>query len=248
MSPKVRNVREDVDAFCGWNFLEKLIEASDTSLLEGLLAALFETGGRISEVLALRKDNIDLTLHPDLVVVKQMPLLKRFKRLEGDAGKTVKWKCMGHCSKRWSQRPHPDEFKQHTVKRYVGWITKPITDSRTFPIRVDEALTPHFTSWCGKVEHDSDLLFPINRTVAYLRIREVGKRLNVEVPFSNIHSSQLYLHWFRAQRACQLAFDYGFDEDDLEEFFEWKERRESMAKRYASLGWIGLARKMGVKV
>lgn len=74
------------------------------------------------------------------------------------------------------------------------------------------------------------------------------KKLNTDIPFSNIHSSQIYLHWFRAQRACQLAFDYGFDRGDLEEFFSWKERRESMAQRYASLGWKGLARRMGVQV
>lgn len=244
--PKVRNVGDDVDAFCGWSFLEKLIDATYGALLEGLIAALFETGGRISEVLALRRGNIDLTLHPELIVIKQMPLLKRYTRLKGDAGKKVKWKCDEHCSKRWDQKPKPEEFKLHKIKRYVGWVTKPIIDYRNFPIRVDEPLTSHFISWYEK--SDSDLLFPLDRTTAYLRIRDVGKKLNVDIPFSNIHSSQLYLHWFRAQRACQLAFDYGFDKDDLEEFFQWKERRESMAKRYASLGWKGLARKMNVDV
>ena len=244
--PKSRSVKEDVKAFCGWIFLVKLIEAADESLLKGLIAALFETGGRISEVLALRREHIDLALHPELIVVKQMPLLKRFERLKGDAGKKRKWKCDGHCSKRWDKRPSQEEFRQHNIKRYVGWVTKPIIDHRTFPIRVDEPLTQHFTSWYKK--SDSDLLFSIDRTTVYLKIRDVGKKLKMDIPFSNIHSSQIYLHWFRAQRACQLAFDYGFDKDDLEEFFQWKERKPSMAKRYASLGWKGLARRMGVKV
>jgi len=247
--PKVRNVRDDVDAFCGWSFLEKLIEAATDSLLRGLISALFETGGRISEVLALRRDNLDFTLHPELLIIKQMILLKRFEKLKGDAGTKRKWKCDGHCSKRWDQKPPPGEYKLHKIKRYAGWVTKPILDYRTFPIRRDEPLTKHFTSWLDHTrKSDNALLFPIGRTTAYLRIKDVGKKLNMEIPFSNIHSGQIYLHWFRAQRACQLAFDYGFKKDDLEEFFSWKERRETMAMRYASLGWKGLARRMEVKV
>jgi len=242
---KERSVDRDVDGFCGWDFLEKLIKAADPwPSTQALMAALFETGGRISEVLALRKWNVDLNLHPDVVVIKQMPLLKRFEKV----GKVKKWKCVEHCNKRWNRKPDPAEYRIHNIKEYEGWITRRVHDHRTFPIRRDEPLTPYLISWCKKIRRKNSLLFPISRTGAFLRIREIGRMVNSRIPFSNIHSSQIYDHWFRAERACQLAFDYGFDDRDLDEFFGWKERKPRMSKRYASLGWKGLARKMGVNV
>lgn len=52
----------------------------------------------------------------------------------------------------------------------------------------------------------------------------------------------LYPHWFRAQRACQLAVEYGWDASDLSEFFEWK--HWPTALRYASKGYKKLAEMM----
>ena len=242
--PKSRSVAKDVEAFCGWDFLLDLVEAAPSTFMQGLMAALFGTGGRISEVLALRKWNVDTDLHPDVVVIKQMPLLKRFKK----EGNVTKWKCVGHCMRRWTERPTQDEFMEHKIKKYTGWVTTPIVDHRTFPIRISEPLTPYFLSWCEEVKGDLDLLFPIKRSAAFVRIRNVGKTLDQDIPFCNIHSPLIYAHWFRSERACQLAFDYGFDREDMNEFFQWRERKPSMAERYASLGWKGLARKMNVDV
>ena len=242
--PKSRSVDEDVEAFCGWEFLVELIEAAPSPFMQGLMAALFGTGGRISEVLGLCKWNIDTALHPDVVVVKQMPLLKRFEKV----GEVAKWKCVGHCRRRWIERPTQDEYREHKIKKYVGWITKSKRDQRTFPIRVSEPLTKYLVAWYESVKGPLDVLFPIKRSAAFVRVRNIGKELDKDIPFCNIRSPLIYDHWFRAEKACQLAFDYGFDKDDLEEFFQWKERRPSMAKRYASLGWIGLARRMGVQV
>ena len=53
---------------------------------------------------------------------------------------------------------------------------------------------------------------------------------------------------FRVERASQLAEDYGFDVFGLNQFFGWKPKRASMAEKYASMGWKGLARAMGVEV
>ena len=50
------------------------------------------------------------------------------------------------------------------------------------------------------------------------------------------------------ERASQLAEDYGFDAFSLNQFFGWKPKRPSMAEKYASMGWKGLARAMGVEV
>ncbi|MBA7702440.1 hypothetical protein ES703_111208 [subsurface metagenome] len=242
--PKERSVEKDVDGFCGWPFLEDLIGCAPTAFMQALIAALFETGGRISEVLALRRWNVDLTLHPDVAVIQNMPLLKRFQAV----GKTTKWKCVGHCKKRWNTKPSLLEYQTHDIREYEGWLTKTIKDQRTFPIRLDEPLTAYFIKWVKTVRKPRDPLFRIKRSAAYVRVRNVGKELNTSIPLATIRSSQLYAHFFRAERACQLAFDYGFTDNDLDRFFGWKERMPRMSKPYASLGWIGLARKMGVKV
>jgi hypothetical protein len=242
--PKERSVDRDIDAFCGWPFLEDLIGTASTAFLQALIGALFETGGRISEVLSLQRWNIDLGLHPEVAVVKNMQLLKRFKAV----AKTTKWKCVGHCNKRWNKKPSLYEYQIHNIQEYEGWITETVKDHRTFPIRLDEPLAAPFIDWVKKFRNPNARLFKIRRSAAYVRIKKVGQNLNKPIPFSSIHSSQLFDHFFRAQRACQLAFDYGFTDTDLDRFFGWKERRPRMSKKYASLGWIGLARKMGVKV
>ena len=242
--PKTRSVDEDVEDFCGWPFLSGLIKATRSAFMQALIAALFETGGRISEVLALRKHHLQLDLHPDVLVVKRMPLLKRFRKV----GLVKKWKCVGHCKKRWNQKPAPFEFQIHKIQEYDGWATKGVEDFRTFPIRLSEPLTAHLITYSQTVRKPNGLLFPIKRSAAFVRVRKVGEALNTKIPFAKIHSSQLYDHFFRAERACQLAFDYGFERDDLRAFFGWKPRRPDMVDKYASVGWIGLAKKMGVKV
>ena len=249
MVPKARSVKVDVDAFCGWGFLLELIEAAPSAFMRGLMAALFGTGGRISEVLGLETWMVDTSLCDRVVVVQQMPLLKRYEKV----GDVTKWKCVGHCTKRWKEKPTPGEFATHKIQEYAGWVTKPVEDHRSFPIRVDEPVTPYFTDWWERrVEAGERVLFPIKRSAAFVRVRKVGEALDRDIPFCKIRSPLIYDHWFRSEKACQLAFDYGFDDDDLDLFFGWKERRPGMSertsRRYSKLGWIGLARKMGVDV
>jgi hypothetical protein len=68
------------------------------------------------------------------------------------------------------------------------------------------------------------------------------------VPNAKIHSSQVYPHLLRSERACQLVDEYGFDVYDLDWFFGWKKRKLTTAEWYARMGWKGLARRMGVKI
>jgi len=234
-----------VDGFCGWPFLVELVEAAPNAFMQGLMAAMFETGGRISEVLSLSTWMVDPSLCDKVLVIKQMPLLKRFKKV----GDVTKWKCVGHCKKRWNERPTPQEFEEHRIKEYVGWVTEPIKDQRTFPIRMDEPLTPYFKEWWEKrMKTKEKLLFPIKRSAAFVRIRNVGRKLDRDIPECNIRSPLIYDHWFRSERACQLHSEYGFLEDALKEFFGWKERKISGPEWYARLGWKGLARRMGVQL
>ena len=66
-------------------------------------------------------------------------------------------------------------------------------------------------------------------------MRKIGKELGIH----------LYDHWFRAQRASQLALEYDLREASLLEWFQWE--RWETAKGYCKLGPVGLAKKMGVK-
>lgn len=242
--PKSRSVEEDIEGFCGWPFLLELIKAAPNPFLQGLMATLFETGGRISEVLALRRENILLSLPemvttvPDVIIVNQMPLLKHFKK----TGKRTKWKCADHCLKRWDQQPSQQDYKIHKVVQYRGWITEPVKDFRTLPIRMDEPLAPILLSWVQTCK--TDLLFPLNRSTAYVRIQKIGAKFDQDIPFCNIRTPQVYNHWFRSERACQLSFDYGFDDRDLDEFFGWSQP----SRPWSRLNWIRLAKQMGVRV
>jgi len=128
------------------------------------------------------------------------------------------------------------------VKRKGEYINR-----RTFPINKKEPLVPYFLEYI-KGKRKKELLFPYSRVRIYQIVREVGRKLNCDIPFSRIHSSELYPHWFRAQRARQLRSDYGFTDEELRDWFGWKYRAEGMAAVYGKLSWIELAKKMGVEV
>jgi len=63
-------------------------------------------------------------------------------------------------------------------------------------------------------------------------VRDVGSRVGLRISD----------HWFRAQRACQLASEYGFRDAELRRFFLWK-NVETIAK-YAKLALEDLEEKM----
>lgn len=94
-------------------------------------------------------------------------------------------------------------------------------------------------SW---IEKRSDYVFPskssrnkllyLSRTRAYQILRDLGRRVGIH----------LYSHWFRAQRASQLASEYGFREHELLRWFSWK--RYETAMRYSKLSWRDLDAKM----
>ena len=107
---------------------------------------------------------------------------------------------------------------------------------------MDEPLVPIMVEW---VEASEDWLFPtwkeekikrgepwLSRVRAYQIVREIGEKVGVK----------LYDHWFRAQRACQLASEYGFGLMEILDWFDWK--HVETAKRYAKLSWRDLAKLM----
>lgn len=200
--PKTHNVFDDVKEFCGWPKLMGIINRANKGEERALLAALFLTGGRISEVLRLTPANFDLS-KKDIVVVKTMPVSKKFKKV-GDRYEVIAGK-----------------------RRKVGWVTEPVKDDRTIPIPRKEPPVPILLEWVARFKGEQRI-FRMSRVQAFLEIRKLGP--------------DLYCHWFRAQRASQLASEYDYDLHDLMDYFHWKDIK--IAMHYSRLGYRGLARKM----
>lgn len=205
MPGRKHRVKEDVREFCGYDFLIKIIEVARFPMLQALIVLLFETGGRVNEVLKLRKSNFSSKDKYEEITIS---VSKRYKKV----GKVA------------------DASKKSGYR----WITERLSDFRTIPILKTSPLLSHVQNYLKTLDGDS-LLFPITRQTAFYRIRDVGRQIDPDL--------ELYPHWFRAQKASQLASEYGFDIYDLKQFFRWID--DNMAEFYASLGAKGLAKKMG---
>jgi len=194
-----RSVLHDVEEFCGYHILLKILSATSDEMLQALIGLLFETGGRISEVLQLTPRHFDTT-DPDAVIIKRMPVIKRHRRKKRPDGST------------------------YTVSED---FTRTIPIMRTSPL----------LSFIGRYVRTKKLdehLFTISRGVAYHKINNLGKLLDPPL--------HLYNHWFRAQKACQLAQDHEYGVFELMDFFKWKDPK--MATHYASLGYKGHVRRL----
>lgn len=230
MPKKPRWTAREVLEFCGWDFLQRMVNLAGSRRTKLLVAAAFLTGGRINEVLLLERSHFLFDQDPQMVVVRTMPIIKRHEKV----GELKKWKCVGHCKMRWGtrQRPQPpstEEFKRHKIIEYVGWDTKLKMSYRTFPFPKSEPLVPVLRELLEKVDGK---LFNFKYDTAYGKVTKLGQQLGVWIP----------THWFRAQRASQLVWDYGFREHELVEWFVWRDYMTAFG--YARKGYKGLAMKM----
>lgn len=192
-----------------------------------------QTGGRVREVLGLKTENFVVRQAEGVVIVRDMTLEKRYKKVK--------------------------EILDETGKR--RWITEKISAKRKpFPIIIAEPLTSMLVEWLGQT---GEWLFPslykdnlpLTRSWAYKLVRRLDLRISEELRISlglnkplvvnevkvkdRIH---LWLHWFRSQRASQLVRDYGFEIIDLLKYFSWE--KYETALHYAQKGWKDLAAKM----
>ena len=227
-------VKDFVEEFCGWTALKQLIMGyAAQGRDQAFLTTLFLTGGRVSEVLALQKQNFEVRQAEGLILVRNMPLLKRYKKLSVNLDRE------GH----------------------KKWVTQKLIKTRKpFPIRLAEPLTPILLEWLDKTEgllfpSPYKIGFPLSRHWAYHLIRTLDSKiprdlkedlgLNKKFIKDGVEISDtlhLWLHWFRAQRASQLVSDYGYEVIDLIDYFSWL--RYDTALTYARKGWRGLADKM----
>jgi len=224
------NVRDYVEGWVGWEPLLELCEYAKKLYGErekSFIATAFLTGGRVSEVLGLRKSNFDIREDEGLIIVKNMKLFKRYKKVESYID----------------------------AKGRRRWITKRIEKTRKpFPILLSEPPTPTLLEWLETVPDENGLLFPspykpgepLTRFWAYKLIRSLDEKIPEELrerlgltSEPNLH---LWLHWIRSLRACCLVAEYGFKLEDLLDYFGW--RHLETATFYAKKGWRGLAEKM----
>lgn len=106
------------------------------------------------------------------------------------------------------------------------WVRK--VGHRNISIRRDEPLVPLMLEWVEELKSPEDKLFDISPTWAYILLRRVD--------------TNIWCHWLRAQRACQLVEDYDFTITQLQKFFGWK--RFETPLEYASLSRTALEDKM----
>jgi len=215
---KTLSATEAVISFCGWDYLRSLIDLCKTPFEMGLISGIFETGGRISEVIDLFGSSFDFETHPEVVIVRKMKLLKRWR----------KNKETGEVTKIRSYRTFPIRVDEQLVPELRNWISECRFD-RPFGISRSKAFL---------------VVRDIGKRLGNEQIPNTLKKDGSRP----LRSSELSPHIFRAEKASQLVEDYGFDVLSLNQFFGWRPKRTSMAERYAGMGWKGLARAMGVEV
>lgn len=188
----------DIEKFMGWDTLMNLVRECENTPYkvspvwptdhpgvkeyrehlirrdQALIAALFLTGGRVNEVVPLRKANFET--HPRSIHVKGMTVLKRYRKTDSYIDSEGK-------------------------KRY---ITEPIQVTRgVFAIQPKEPLVPVLTSWLAETE-DHLFPSPaknrshISDNWAYQIVRNVGERIGVNVwPhwFRSQRASQLVMDY-----------------------------------------------------
>lgn len=186
-----RSIEKSFDGFCGWNTLENLVEPLDLEN-KGLVSTLFETGGRATECLALKKDNFEI--QDRVVLVKRMPVLKQRQRVVFKDEDGNEWYYMGE------EKPI-----KYSVKKL---------DDRTFPISLNDPLASVLLEFIG-TKKEGELLFPFGYSKLYMRIRDLEKNAGEK-------HGEWYPHRFRGERASQLASEKNFDVLTLMEYFGWK--------------------------
>ncbi len=226
------SVQDLIEEFCGWGALVELVNFKpNTELERAFLSALFLTGGRIQEVLSLRRESFSVHERKDgekYLQVKNMMLEKRYRKIGA--------KFVGSDGR--------NHFKTEKLFKYRN----------QFAIMLKEPLADILLNWINKCQ--GEFLFPsprkkkgthkkiercLSRHWAYRFIRFLDKTiptdlkasLGLDKPFivnrtnENPEGEQiadqlhLWLHFFRAMRASQLVQDYDWKIDKLMHYFSW---------------------------
>lgn len=241
------SVTEDQPYFAGWSVLLKLIEEAGrtnyyakgkflgedseeavalkrTQLQhrdQALVACLFETGGRIIEVLNLRKSMFKI--FPEYIQIEGMPIFKRYKK-DKATGQTKRKNLI----RSTIQLP----LFEPLVPYITSWLEE-----------VDDWLFPSY----AKEKRKAKIM---TETRAYIILRELGEKIGLHKYDPNILkdgkplviNQHIHPHWFRSYRASQLAKEYHFRVHELKEFFGWEGLE--MPVKYSKLAPTELLKRM----
>jgi len=219
-----RAVERDVKGFVGWGRLLELCASFTGSKAErdrALFSTAFLTGGRIGEVLSLDVENF--SLEDDVVVVRGMPLFKRYEKV----GEFLEWR---------DEKPETRLGRLFKLDEEQGrWYrtryeTRRKEDYRAdFDFPIDEPLVPFLLRWLDR--RGEGVLFPgYKKRLSYIRSYQILTQIGI------------YPHWLRAQRACCIISFYGYSMEEMMEWMGWEEL--STARRYAKFGRRSLSGKM----
>jgi hypothetical protein len=213
----------------------------DIVMHKAAIAIFFLTGARSHEILGIydggKAISPPLTTaafrldFPDRIYVDRIAVLKKFKKIEFSWLKSQDPPVISPSREGlW----HYDEDKGMFVRKV--WATRRENRFRTFFFPKDEPLVPFLARWLEI--HDDYMrepnVLPYDYAYWYGFFRlldpmaEKGKYRDI------VRWKHIYPHWFRAQRASQLAVEYGFSLHRLIEWFDWKSM--GTAAKYAALG------------
>lgn len=216
MPKNIQRSVKDLD-WVGWNRIEDLVEKAEDRA-KGLIIIGFKTGGRISEILQLREKHFSFDGEFWTVT---LPLEKKYRKVED----VKKWKCL-KCNRRWTkdEKEYWDEKRwwrkkeckeggKHKIDTYKGYTTKKVNDTRDSEFPENEPLNEELKEY---VQSCADLLFPHPKDPTKPMHRSYAYKLVTQV------DGDIWLHWLRAQRACQLAEEAGFQIPHLKQWFKWE--------------------------
>lgn len=292
------NVEKYVQQFCGYQALTELIDLIYDETQKAFFVTMFLTGGRVTEVSLLKRENFTVNLEKDIIEVTNMRLLKQYRKLDGykvplvdkKTGETIIDKETGEpkTKNRWHTKKlviyrtdfvidrrepfvpileryleelkHPKAYLfpspySHHSRKFKNKHLVEMQDEAKKHVRDVYEKYPYSKMWAYQIIRKVNDNIPqllIERGVkaedAELKADDLKKRLGLKKPWydeeGNLISDEihLWLHWFRSQRASELASVYHFDAIELKDYFDWKD--VEVAVRYAKKGGEVLTKKM----
>jgi integrase len=224
----------DIRTFAGWDYILDIIHRIRER--HGLqkaayYASLIAGGWRASEVCrhqvndgpdgkfvyGLRREHVQVKEDEGLLIFQSVPLLKKYYRLNPQY--------LLLTNEEHGRLPEDIQDKFSYIESKDVWLRKVYDTERKIERRTAAAplseKTSHIILEYLNSSTSSDFLFPFNRYVAY------GTLIDVE--------PNVWLHWFRSQRASQLSVEYGWDKSQIKQWFDWQDDRT--AEYYARMGY-----------
>jgi len=215
----------DFGGFCGWPKIRKVLRGiSDENTLD-LFVGYLATGARAMELPRLLPEQVRMDYRPDQVEIRNMYVSKwrEYHTVIDDEGNPVL---------------APDGKKKKYATSIPGY--------RTFHINKNSPIFKHFENVMEK-SRDGEPMYPYTYNQIYYRI------CSIEAPdFYKVggyarkdwsrYKGPWWTHRIRAEIACAMIIDYGFNSYALKKWFGW--RTDQMPSFYGDMTSEDVARMM----